>query len=36
VKDIHRLIRETGRVPVERDTLYHAITADDKEPVNLG
>jgi aminodeoxyfutalosine synthase len=25
VNDIQRLIRETGRVPVERDTLYREI-----------
>ena len=25
VTDIHRLIREAGRIPIERDTLYHEI-----------
>jgi aminodeoxyfutalosine synthase len=28
VEDIKRLIREAGRVPVERDTLYRAVTTD--------
>jgi aminodeoxyfutalosine synthase len=36
--DIRRLIRAAGRLPVERDTLYHVITppeaADDVEPVS--
>jgi aminodeoxyfutalosine synthase len=35
VKDIHRLIRETGRVPVERDTLYHAIVAAEAETATV-
>ena len=26
VDDLKRLIREAGRVPVERDTLYRAVT----------
>jgi aminodeoxyfutalosine synthase len=25
-KELSRLITEAGRVPVERDTLYHAVT----------
>lgn len=29
VKDIQRLIRESGFVPVERDTLYHPIQRED-------
>ena len=29
VTDIQRLIREAGRVPVERDTLYHPIVRDE-------
>jgi aminodeoxyfutalosine synthase len=24
--ELCRLIREAGRIPVERDTLYHAVT----------
>jgi aminodeoxyfutalosine synthase len=28
VEDIQRLIRETGRTPVERDTLYRPVTRD--------
>jgi aminodeoxyfutalosine synthase len=31
VKDIQRLVREAGRVPVERDTLYHEIERDEKD-----
>ena len=27
-KELERLIREAGRVPVERDTLYHPVTRD--------
>ena len=29
VRDIHRLIREAGRVPVERDTLYREIKREE-------
>jgi aminodeoxyfutalosine synthase len=28
VNDIQRLIRETGRIPVERDTLYREIVRE--------
>ena len=28
-KDLERLIREAGRVPVERDTLYHPVSRDE-------
>jgi aminodeoxyfutalosine synthase len=28
-KDLCRLITEAGRVPVERDTLYHAVTRSE-------
>ncbi len=31
VRDIQRLVREAGREPVERDTLYHAIDRDDAD-----
>jgi aminodeoxyfutalosine synthase len=31
VNDIKRLIREAGRVPVERDTLYHEVTRDNAD-----
>ncbi len=29
VDEIRRLIREAGREPVERDTLYHRVERDD-------
>jgi aminodeoxyfutalosine synthase len=28
VEQIHRLIREAGRIPVERDTLYRRVIRD--------
>jgi len=28
-KDLERLIREAGRVPIERDTLYHPVSRDE-------
>jgi aminodeoxyfutalosine synthase len=28
VDQIHRLIREAGRIPVERDTLYRRVIRD--------
>jgi aminodeoxyfutalosine synthase len=31
VAEIRRLIEEAGRVPVERDTLYHEVVRDEKE-----
>jgi aminodeoxyfutalosine synthase len=31
VDDIKRLIREAGRMPVERDTLYRQVTRDDSD-----
>jgi aminodeoxyfutalosine synthase len=31
VKEIRRLIEEAGRVPVERDTLYHEVIRGEKE-----
>jgi aminodeoxyfutalosine synthase len=30
VAEIRRLIREAGRVPVERDTLYHEVVRAEK------
>jgi aminodeoxyfutalosine synthase len=33
VHDIQRLIREAGRTPVERDTLYHEIHRDEQDRV---
>jgi aminodeoxyfutalosine synthase len=33
VNDIQRLIREAGRTPVERDTLYHEIHRDEQDRV---
>jgi 2-iminoacetate synthase ThiH len=36
VDDIHRLIREAGRIPVERDTLYRAVRRDEKDCVMAG
>jgi aminodeoxyfutalosine synthase len=36
VDDIHRLIREAGRIPVERDTLYRAVKRDEKDCVMVG
>ena len=37
VRDIQRLVRESGRVPVERDTLYHPIERDAADrPVRRG
>ncbi|MCY2962299.1 MAG: aminofutalosine synthase MqnE [Planctomycetota bacterium] len=32
VDQIHRMIREAGRVPVERDTLYRKVLRDDGGP----
>jgi aminodeoxyfutalosine synthase len=29
IEEIHRLIRETGREPVERDTLYHVVSREE-------
>jgi len=29
VEDIKRLIREAGRIPVERDTLYRPVRRDE-------
>jgi aminodeoxyfutalosine synthase len=31
VTEIRRLIEEAGRVPVERDTLYHEVVRDEKQ-----
>ena len=31
VRDICRLVREAGREPVERDTLYHAVERDEHD-----
>src|SRR5207302_2427616 len=31
VVELRRLIEEAGRVPVERDTLYHEVVRDEKE-----
>jgi aminodeoxyfutalosine synthase len=28
-KDLERLIREAGRIPIERDTLYHPVSRDE-------
>jgi aminodeoxyfutalosine synthase len=41
VEEIRRLIAEAGRVPVERDTLYHRVERDGarwqaREPVGVG
>ena len=33
VQDIVRLIREAGRIPVERDTLYHEVKRDERDGV---
>lgn len=33
INDIHRLIREAGRIPVERDTLYHEVKRDAEDHV---
>ena len=33
VNDIRRLIREAGRVPVERDTLYREVRRDESGQV---
>jgi aminodeoxyfutalosine synthase len=33
VNDIQRLIREAGRIPVERDTLYHEVKRDAEDRV---
>ena len=30
VAELRRLIEEAGRVPVERDTLYHEVLRDDR------
>jgi aminodeoxyfutalosine synthase len=35
VNDIRRLIREAGRVPVERDTLYRAVKRNEEDRVVL-
>jgi aminodeoxyfutalosine synthase len=32
VEEIQRLIRETGREPVERDTLYRRVVRGDGDP----
>ena len=32
VEQLHRLIREAGREPVERDTLYRRVLRDEREP----
>jgi aminodeoxyfutalosine synthase len=31
VAELHHLIREAGREPVERDTLYRRVVRDGKE-----
>ncbi len=31
VTEIRRLIEEAGRVPVERDTLYHEVVRHDRQ-----
>ena len=41
VAEIRRLIAEAGRVPVERDTLYHRVERDGsrwtaREPIAIG
>ncbi len=36
VDDIKRLIREAGRKPVERDTLYRPVRRDEKDVVLAG
>ncbi|RLS75514.1 MAG: aminofutalosine synthase MqnE, partial [Planctomycetota bacterium] len=41
VEEICRLIREAGREPVERDTLYHGVVRDgtrwhSSEPIRAG
>jgi aminodeoxyfutalosine synthase len=33
VRDIVRLIREAGRIPVERDTLYRQVKRDERDAV---
>ncbi len=33
VDDIKRLIREAGRMPVERDTLYREVKRDERDVV---
>ena len=33
LRDMHRLIRESGKIPVERDTLYHPIHRDASDRV---
>lgn len=33
VPQLHRLIREAGRVPIERDTLYRQVHRDEQNPV---
>lgn len=35
VKDIQRIIREAGRVPVERDTLYRAMQREPREEMSV-
>ena len=30
VEEIRRLIREAGRVPIERDTLYKPVSSNDR------
>jgi aminodeoxyfutalosine synthase len=32
VEDIRRIIREAGRIPVERDTLYHELRREPSAP----
>ena len=32
VPQLHRLIREAGRMPVERDTLYREVLRDEENP----
>jgi aminodeoxyfutalosine synthase len=36
VEDIKRLIREAGKVPVERDTLYNEIRRESADAVPVG
>jgi aminodeoxyfutalosine synthase len=36
VEDIKRLIREAGRIPVERDTLYREVRRDRHNRVLIG
>jgi aminodeoxyfutalosine synthase len=33
VQDIQRIIRESGKIPVERDTLYNAVRRNEQDMV---